>query len=118
MALGPRRLRQRPYLLVSRLALVGAGVPLAVATEVPQCFVPYGASQQGGSGEVKVCTVDGCRIPISQSQDFCARCWNNVPVRYQKDFKDATTVLQRAQIYYASTITVIRQAAAKELEPR
>ena len=64
---------------------------------------------------MKVCTVPGCKIPISQSQEFCARCWNNVPKRYQDEFKEATVVWQRARIGLRNAVAVIRTEAAKEL---
>ena len=67
---------------------------------------------------IKVCTVDGCKIPISLSQDFCARCWNNVPKRYQDDYKIANEKLIRAQGAWESALLVIRTAAAKELKGR
>jgi hypothetical protein len=69
-------------------------------------------------GRMKVCTVQGCRIPISQSQEFCARCWNNTPRRYRDDYKIAYDTLVRAEGAYETSVRVIRTAAAKELEPR
>lgn len=70
---------------------------------------------ESGWGRIKTCTVEGCSIPISYSQEFCARCWNNVPRRYQVDYKTAAASLQQAEINMKSAILVIRTHAAVKL---
>ena len=64
---------------------------------------------------MRTCTVEGCTIPISPHQDFCPRCWNNVPERYKSDYQQAQARFRLAQRGYVSAMKVARTSAEQVL---
>jgi hypothetical protein len=64
---------------------------------------------------VKTCTVDGCGLPVSESQFICARCWNNLRPRLQKDYQEAVWRFNQTKAAMNGLLAVIQVHAAKAL---